>query len=220
MYYPSELRHYEGKFNKISFAVYCAAALIYMLRKQRDAVGITLFSDSIEFHSSAKSSAVNHRNLFAELEKLLLHLNDSMHRKSHVAETIHYLADNIHKRSLVVVFSDMFDNSEISDELLSSLQHLKHNKHEVILFHIADKDKEVDFNFENRPYKFIDMETNEEIKLHPNQVKEQYSKAVKEYHKQIKLKCGQYHIDFVEADINSGFNNILLSYLLRREKMM
>ena len=65
----------------------------------------------------------------------------------------------------------MMDNSEKSDDLFSALQHLKFNKHEVILFHVVDKSKELDFDYENRPYKFVDMETNEEVKLSPNQIR-------------------------------------------------
>lgn len=220
MYYPSESRHTEGKFNKISFSVYCAAALVYMLRKQRDAVGISLFSDKVELTTQTRSNAVHHKMLFAELEKILAVVNENRLHQTHAAEAIHYLAESIHKRSLVVIFSDMFDNSEKADELLSSLQHLKHNKHEVILFHVTDSEKELDFDFENRPYKFIDLETNEEVKLHPSEVKEKYVKAVRDYRNLIKTRCAQYHIDFVEADINKSFREILLPYILRREKMM
>ncbi len=220
MYYPDESRHSEGKFNKITFSIYCAAALIYMLRKQRDAVGLSFFSDQVDFHTQAKSNAVHHKMLFAELDRLLVNAKAYNLHKTHAAEAIHYLADTIHKRSLVIIFSDMLDNSEKSDELLSSLQHLRHNKHEVILFHVCDKSKEMDFNFENRPYKFIDLETNEEIKLHPTEVKEKYVKSITDFRNNIKLRCAQYRIDFIEADINKGFKEILLPYMLRRERML
>jgi len=219
MYYPEESNPAKGKFNKIAFSVYCAAALIYLLKRQRDAVGISLFSDEIELHTLAKSSAVHHKILYAELEKLLGKIKTEKPRQTHATEALHYLADNIHKRSLIIIFSDMMDNSEKSKELLSALQHLRHNKHEVILFHVIDKKKEENFEFENRPYKFIDLETGEVLKLHPNEIKDHYRKSMSEYKNMIKLKCGQYQVDFVEADVNEGFRDVLLPYLLKREKL-
>ena len=96
---------------------------------------------------------------------------------------------------------------------------LKHNKHEVILFHTVDKAKEIDFDFANRPYQFIDMETGEKIKLQSNQVKDQYIKQITEFTESLKLKCMQYKIDFIEADINQGFATVLNAYLVKRAKM-
>jgi len=219
MHYPEESNPGKGIFNKISFSVYCVAALIYLLRRQRDAVGLSLFSDTIELHTQSKSNAVHHKQLYAELEKLLVRIVNEKPKQTNVTEALHYLADNIHKRSLVVIFSDMMDNSARSKEMLSALQHLRHNKHEVILFHVVDKSKEMNFDFENRPYRFIDLETKEEVKLHPNEVKDHYRKAMADYKDLIKLKCGQYYIDFVEADVNEGFREVLLPYLLKREKL-
>lgn len=219
MYYPEESNPGKGIFNKISFAVYSSAALIYLLRKQRDALGISLFSDTIELHTQSKSSPVHHKHLYAELEKLLVRITNEKPKRTHASDALHYLAENIHKRSLVIIFSDMMDNSAKSEELLLALQHLRHNKHEVILFHVVDKSKEVNFDFENRPYRFVDLETGEEVKLHPNEVKEHYKKAMADYKDLIKLKCGQYYVDFVEADVNEGFRNVLLPYLLKRQKL-
>lgn len=205
--------------NKMIFSVYVAAALIYLFRKQRDAAGISLFSDQIELHTQAKSSNVHHAYLYQELEKLLKPLDPSAQKKTSMAATIHELAERIHKRSLVVILSDMLESGDHSDDLFSALQHLKHNKHEVILFHVTDKSKEVDFQFDNRPSRFVDVETGERIRLYPAQVKEQYQKAVEKYFREIKLRCAQYHIDLVEADINQGFEQVLLPYLVKRNRL-
>ena len=97
---------------------------------------------------------------------------------------------------------------------------LNTKKHEVILFHVVDKQKEMEFDFDNRPYRFIDMETGEEIKLHPNEIKDSYLHQMAEYKKELMLKCGQYKIDFVEADINLGFDQVLMPYLVKRTRMM
>ena len=203
--------------NKLEFSIYAAAALIELLRRQRDAYGLTTFNDKIDFHSEAKSNASHQRLIFHELEKLL---GAQIELKTTSAvESLHHISEMIHKRSLVIIFSDMFDNSEREDDLINALQHLMHNKHEVILFHVVDQSKEMDFEFENRPYRFVDMETGEEVKLNPNEVKEQYVTAVKAREKELQLKCGQYGIDYVAADVGKDFKQVLLPFLVKRKKM-
>lgn len=203
--------------NKLEFSVYAAAALIELLRRQRDAYGLSTFHDKIDFHSEAKSNAAHQRLIFNELEKLL---NTQLEqKKTSAVESLHHISEMIHKRSLVIIFSDMFDNSEREDDLINALQHLKHNKHEVILFHVVDRSKELDFEFENRPYRFVDMETGEEVKVNPNEVKEQYVKEVKAREKELQLKCGQYGIEYVAADVGKDFNQVLLPFIVKRKKM-
>ncbi len=155
-----------------------------------------------------------------ELEKLIQPHDVNVHKKTSAIEALHQIAEGIHKRSLVIIFSDMMDSKANSEELFSALQHLKHKKHEVILFHVTDKEKELDFDFDNRPYRFIDMETGEEVKLNPSEIKETYQSSMAEYKKELMLKCGQYKIDFVEADINQGFEHVLMPYLLKRTRML
>jgi len=205
--------------SKIGFAVECAAALTFLLRKQRDAVGLSIISEQTELHTPSRSSSVHHKMLFAEMERLYRRENHSLSKRSNTAELLHHLAENIHKRSLVILFTDMIENTSSLNELFSALQHLKHNKHEVILFHVYEKNKELDFGFENRPVKFVDMETGSEIKLNPADIKEQYTKNMAERFNEIKLKCMQYHIDFVPADINRGYEQVLLSFLVKRSKL-
>jgi uncharacterized protein (DUF58 family) len=219
MYFPVKEKLSIDNPNKITFSVYAAAALMSLLKKQRDAVGLSLFTDKVDLHTKSSSTSVHQKYLFAELERLLIPITEGLHRNTLAAEALHEISENIHKRSLVVIFSDMFENGKKTDDLFAALQHLKHNKHEVVLFHVVDKNKEIDFDFDNRPYKFIDMESGQELKIHPHEVKEQYVKSVGDFTKELKLRCGQYRIDFVEADINKGFRQILLPYLLKREKM-
>jgi uncharacterized protein (DUF58 family) len=133
---------------------------------------------------------------------------------------LHQIAENIHKRSLVIIFSDMLDRVSDSNEIFDALQHLKYNKHEVILFHVQDGKFEVDFDFENRPYEFIDMESGEKIRMNSNSLKEIYASKMKAFRSELSLKCGQFGIDIVDADINQGFEQVLLSYLIKRNKMI
>ena len=133
---------------------------------------------------------------------------------------MHTIAETVHKRSLIILFSDMMENVAQSDELFEALQHLKYNKHEVILFHTVDKKMEIDFEFDNRPYQFIDLETGEDVKVHPNDVRENYINQVIKKTEMLKLKCLQYGIEIVETDINQGFHALLQTYLIKRTKMM
>jgi uncharacterized protein (DUF58 family) len=215
MYFPEELE--KGMLNKMGFSVYAAAAMVELLKKQRDAYGVSMFSESVEVHTEAKSNAAHQRLVYSELEKLLE--KEEPNKQTSAVDAIHSISDRINKRSLVVIFSDMLDNSDREGELLSALQHLKHNKHEVILFHVVDHSKELDFEFENRPYRFVDMESGEEVKLNPNDVKDLYVKEMREKEAELRLKCGQYGIDFVEADISKGFNQVLLPFLVKRKKL-
>lgn len=220
MHYPEIKKGEKNLLNKISFSVHCAAAMTYMLRQQRDAVGLSVFSDSLEFNSPAKSSSVHHKYLFSEMEKLLSEGSAMNQRKTQASEVLHQIAESIHKRSMIIIFSDMMEtNDNHRDELFGALQHLKHNKHEVILFHVVDKQKEEEFDFDNRPYLFVDVETGEQVKVHSNEVKESYIRSMSTFKKELKTKCAQYRIDFVEADIHAGYRQVLLPYLIKRERM-
>jgi uncharacterized protein (DUF58 family) len=204
--------------NKLAFSVYSAAALIYLLRKQRDAVGLTLFSDEIEFHSEPRLSSVNAELMFGKLTGLIQPENARLRKNTNTTAVLHQIAENIHKRSLVVIFSDMINN-EKADEMFSALQHLRYNKHEVILFNVNDHQHEYDFKFGNRPHKFIDLESGSTIKLNPREIKNDYISGVKSYYEDLKVRCGQYLIDVAEADINRDFKEVLLTYLVKRKKL-
>ncbi len=206
--------------NKLSFSIYCAASLIYLLRRQRDAVGLSLFSDNLELHTKSKTSNSHIKMLYAELNNLLNQKLIKNYKKkiTKTSNILHLIAENVHKRSLIIIFSDMFEK-ENKEDLFSAIQHLRYNKHEVILFHVKDKKQEQNFEYENRPYKFIDLETGEQMKFNPNDLRESYVKKINDYFSEIKLKCGQYKIDFVESDINEGFKKILMPFLLKRKKL-
>ena len=218
MYFPEINYDDATAFNKIKFSVYAAAALMNLLKRQRDAVGLSIFSNQLNIHSPAKSSVVHHKFLINELEHLINTPNVNVTTSS--VKALHTIAETVHKRSLIVLFSDMMENEGGRDELFEALQHLKYNKHEVILFHTVDKAKELNFEFENRPYQFIDLETGEEVKLNPNEVKETYIKETAKRTKELKHKCLQYGIEFLEVDINQGFHAVLQAYLFKRKKMM
>lgn len=216
MYFP-EMGNKGETFNKLQFSSLAAAALMNLLKKQRDAFGLSVFDTEVRTHTKAKSSTAHYRLVLSYLDKLIQ--NPEQRKSTSAAQALHQIADSIHKRSMVVVFSDMFEQTEKTEQLFSALQHLKHNKHEVVLFHVVDKKYEIDFEFKNRPYLFVDVETGEEVRLQSNQVKEHYVEQITKFKEELRIKCLQYKIDFVEADINAGFKPILQNYLVKRGRM-
>ena len=211
MYYPEE------NYGKMTFSLMAAASLTYLLQRQKDAVSLCTFSDAIEIQTAVKSTPSHVHKIMQELNGLLQKTRPL--QKTSVASVLHLLAEKIHKRSLVIIFSDMFENLQEADLIFSALQHLRHNLHEVLLFHVTDKKTEEAFSFENRPYEFIDLESGEKIKVQPDQVRESYQKFVGEFYQKLKLKCGQYKIDFIEADIAQGFDPVLMAYLTKHSRM-
>jgi len=207
----------KKQLSKLGFSIYAIAALIFLLRKQRDAVGLTLFSDKIDIQTNSRLSFSHSQRLFNELEKLL-NIKDNPQKRTSLSTVLHQVSESIHKRSLVIIFSDLMGEESI-ESLFSALQHLRYNKHEVILFHVADKKHELDFEFQNRPYKFIDLETGGTMRLNPGEIKEEYRKFTRTFNEQLNHKCGQYKIDLVEADINNDFQEVLLPYLIKRSKL-
>lgn len=217
MLFPYE-KGKPSKVNKLAFSVYSAAAIIYLLRKQRDAVGLSLFSDDIEFHAEARLSSVHIDLLYNQLGALLRQEQAQLHKKTNTVDALHMIAENIHKRSLVILFSDLIEQ-ENTDDLFEALQHLKYNKHEVLLFHVTDHRQERDFDFRNQPFRFVDLESGDHIKFAPHDMKANYQKAISAYFEEMRVRCGQYHIDLAEADINEDFRHVLYTYLLKRKRL-
>ncbi|MCC2546720.1 DUF58 domain-containing protein [Hymenobacter sp. BT175] len=213
MYYP------KPSHDKLRFAILCAAALTTLLQKQRDAVGLVTFADTVELQTPVRSTTSHRHTLLLTLQQLL-DRPAAERRSTDVAGVIHQIAQQIPKRSLVVLFSDMLGRSpEEQTAGLQALQHLRHQQHEVLLLHVMDRATEADFDFAERPYLFEDIETGEEIKLQPNQVRDAYRTAMKAYEQELVLRCGQYKIDFVPVDIREPFDKVLYAYLVKRGKV-
>jgi uncharacterized protein (DUF58 family) len=212
MFYP---RDTKGKFR---FSVYAASAMAYLLHRQRDAVGLCLFSDQIEEYTPIKSTPSHLDKIFTALERRL-GMAPPTRATTEVAKVLHEVAEKTHRRSLVVLFSDMFDGPGNQAELFKALQHLKHNKHEVLLFHVSDHDTELAFQFMERPYEFIDLESGERLKLNPAEIRDKYMAQSALFHQELKMKCNQLKIDLVEADSKTDFYQVLQAYLIKRARM-
>lgn len=206
--------------NKLQFSIYASAALMYLFKTQRDAFGLALFSENLDWISKARSTSAHLHYLYTALEKTLQ--QPKKNTATHIADALHHLAEQVHKRSMMIIFSDMVENAMDTDKsaaLFASLQHLKYNKHEVIIFNVSDQQQELAFGFDNRPYQFIDLESSEALRVHPQEIRQAYLFAVNEYRQQLQLKCAQYHIDLIDANIHDGYGPVLKQYLMKRNRM-
>ncbi|EHQ25777.1 DUF58 domain-containing protein [Mucilaginibacter paludis] len=216
----SSMNYPDKGISKMQFSVYAIASLMYLFKKQRDAFGLCFFSDKVDWLSRARSTSNHLFYLFAELEKMYNHPRHN--NQTDIAAVLHHIAEDVHQRSMVILFSDMLENgmdAKKSDALFSALLHLKHNKHEIIIFNVADHQKELAFDFTNQPHHFIDLETGEELRVHPNEIRVGYLNSLNTWRTELKLKCAQYHIDLIDANIHEGFDQVLRSYLIKRNKI-
>lgn len=219
MRYPSHATLDDEHTNKLKFSAISASALIELLRRQRDAVGLSLFAYDIFTHTPAKSSRAHHRLLFHNLEQLVDNPPLTPQSTSAIS-SIHEIAESTHRRSLIIIFSDMLDRSEDLDATIDALQHLRHNKHEVVVFHTLDRKTELNFDFPERPTKFVDLESGVEVRLHPSEIKENYTSRIKVLRKELSTRCGAHGIDFIEVDINEGPIPVLARYLIKKKKLL
>ncbi|HRL72435.1 MAG TPA: DUF58 domain-containing protein [Flavobacterium sp.] len=214
MHYP-KLKDGQHFFeNKIGFSVLASAVLMNLLKKQRDAVGLSVFSDTYEYYAPEKGSDRHHRMVLNALENLLV--DSKVEKNTDTITFLHQIAEKIHRRSMIILFTDMFQSGN-QEALFNALQHLKHNKHKVVLFHVVDTKTELNFDFDNAPRKFIDVETGEEVAIFADNVKEEYEKQVERYFKKLDLTCSQNRIKYIPVNVNESFEKILMTYLVEKQ---
>lgn len=218
MYYP-KLNDKQAFFeNKIGFSVLASAVLMNLLKKQRDAVGLSVFSDTYEYYAPEKGSDRHHRMILNALEQLLE--KPVVRKTTDTITFLHQIAEKIHRRSMIILFTDMFQSGperSNDDALFTALQHLKHNKHKVVLFHVVDKKTELNFEFDNAPRKFIDVETGEEVAIFADNIKEEYEKQADLYFKKLAQTCAHNRIKYVPVSVSESFENILTTYLVEKQ---
>lgn len=218
MFFPYKEKTKLEQSNKFSFSVYACGVIMQILYKQRDAFGISFVSEDVDYLSPIKTNLAHKQFLFTCLEKKLEE-KDRLSKPTFLDKALHSLSEQVHKRSLFIIFTDLFSDNFSAEELIDSLRHLKHNKHEVILFHVFDKEKEVNLDYKMGYYRFIDVENGAELKINPDEIRSQYIEATKKRLDLVRSECNKLRIDFVEADINKGFDQILFPFLIKRSKL-
>ncbi len=216
MHYPVIKKQTITSLNKVGFAAVAAAALMEILKRQRDAVGLSIYADTYEYYAPEKGSERHRKMILNQLENLLTSTSTAT---TETYQYLHEIAENIHRRSLIFLFTDMFQSTTDQKKLFDALRHLKHNKHEVVLFHTYDGKTEFDFDFDTTPKKFVDVETGEEINVFSQNIQEKYTALMGVYFNDLKNKCLQYKIAYLPVGIHNGFHEILTAYLISRKKI-
>jgi uncharacterized protein (DUF58 family) len=186
-----------------------------LLKKQRDAVGMSVYASEYEYYAPEKGSERHHSMLLDQLNTVSSTTPEG--KSTDTYKYLHEIAENIKRRSLIILFTDMFQSDRNEEELFEALRHLKYNKHDVVLFHVFDSKTEVEFDFENRPTRFLDVETGDHVNLYADHIKETYSVAVRAFFEQLRVRCGQYRIKYMPVDIQQDLNVILTTFLLERQ---
>lgn len=223
MFFPTERQGDVEKPNKLTFSVYAAAVLLELLHRQRDAVGLTLMGGDVPLQTACRSTSAHKQYLLGEMEKMLAATPDAVlsgkgTSERTLAETLHLVAEQLHRRSLVVLFTDAFVHSGEEENLFDALRHLRHLRHEVIIFHTYDLSHEVQLSYGTRPHLFVDLETGRRLKVQPDEVAAAYHDEMEHLFSALRTHAMQYRIDYVPVDVGKGFHQVLLPFLLKRSK--
>ena len=205
--------------NKLVYSVYAAASLIELMRRQRDAVVLDLFNTEVEFHSEPRMSQENKVLLYGKLEEQLSQYDKNKPKTTSVAQCLHGIAEMLHRRSLVLLFSDMLYSKADAKPVLEALEHLRYNKHEVVMFHVFSGSLEHNLDYGNGMRNFVDLENSVSVKLNPVEVSETYRKIMAERKSEILSHCYNNRVDYVELDIDKGYEQALTAYLVKRAKI-
>ena len=216
MHYPKLKKQSLESFNKIGFSSLAIASLMLLLKKQREAVGLSIYNENYQYYAPEKGSNRHYSMLLNQLDEAIINTNTQTNTETYTI--LHQIAEKLHKRSLIVLFSDLFETGESSDKLFQALQHLKHNKHEVIVFHTLDHNKEIELDFSSKPQRFIDVETGKHIDLYADNAKNNYKNAMNSFTNELKNLCMQYRIKYYPVNINDNFYPLMTQFLIERQQ--
>lgn len=197
--------------SKLEYGTSLCAALAYLLLRQRDAVGLALFDDAIRDFVPAKSRA---SWLLRIMEPLQAQLDNQTQftRRTATANVLHSLAPKLGRRGLVAIISDLLIDEDPA-ELFLALQRLRHDRHELILFHLLDRRTEADFALPDRPLVLRDLESGQRMRLRPEQVRAQYQAQMKAWLNLLRRRCRELHIRLVELDTHQPYDQALLAFV-------
>ena len=202
------MKYTSGTVTKLDYASYLSAALTYLMLNQRDGIGLILFDEKIQKFIPPRSTPSYLNTILKNLEK------PTLGSDTEIGLVLHEMAERIKKRGLVILISDLMDDQEA---VLSGLKHFRHNKQEVILFHILDR-KELDFKFNTRT-RFKDMESASQLTTEPWQIKSSYKKRIQRLQNDYKKQCREQLIDYVPLFTDQSLDIALNSYLNKRQKL-
>ena len=202
----SESMRYGGEeTTKYQYGTYIAAALSHLILRQQDAVGLAVFDEDVRAFVPPSSSSNHLRNIVKELDR------QGTGRKTDIGMILKSFADRIKRKGLIVIISDMFDSLEHIDR---GLKHLRHKRHEVILFHVLDRD-ELTFPFQ-RMTMFEGLEGFPELLADPRALRKAYLEEMGRFQDSLRKICRQSRVDYVLLDTSRRLDAALTAYLAAR----
>lgn len=217
MFYPKEKMRTIEDPSKFLFSAVSTLALMNLLKRQRDGVALSLFGRE-DYHGRVGSTYQHHKIIATKLYEALKSNEKQAKEQGTLSEQLHLLAERSHRRSLIIIFSDFLEVEEDPQAFLDALQHLKHAKHEVLLFWTLDRSTEESFDFKAGPHRFVDLETGEELKLNPEEIQEIYQEEMRAFAESLREHCLRYKIDLHEVDVAHGYQQVLQSFLIKRKR--
>ncbi len=198
----------SGKISKLEYAKYLAASIAYLIVNQGDSVGVGMFDGELQNYIQPKSNLSILSDISGEMEKL------EPQPRTNVGSVLHEFANRMSQRGFVMLFSDLFDNTE---EFISGLNHLRFGGHNVVLFHVLDR-YEIEFPL-NGMWKFVGLEGEGELVTQPARVRENYLKEFESFIREIKTACDKAEIDYVMVNTADPIEHTISNYLLQRSAL-
>ncbi len=198
----------SGKISKLEYAKYLAASMAYLTVDQGDSVGVGMFDGALQNYIQPKSNLGILTDISGEMEKL------APQPRTNVGAVLHEFANRMSQRGFVMLFSDLFDNTE---EFISGLNHLRFGGHNVVLFHVLDR-YEIEFPL-NGMWKFVGLEGEGELVTQPARVRENYLKEFEEFVREIKSACDKAEVDYVMVNTSDPVELTISNYLLQRSAL-
>ena len=198
----------SGKISKLEYAKYLAASMAYLTVNQGDSVGVGMFDGALQNYIQPKSNLGILTDISGEMEKL------EPQPRTNVGAVLHEFANRMSQRGFVMLFSDLFDNTE---EFISGLNHLRFGGHNVVLFHVLDR-YEIEFPL-NGMWKFVGLEGEGELVTQPARVRENYLKEFEEFVREIKSACDRAEVDYVMVNTSDPVEHTISNYLLQRSAL-
>ena len=193
---------------KYHYACRLAASLGYIINRQQDAVGLSIFDEEIRTHISAGSGS---RHLRQIIDRMIEHEPKG---RTNTGQSLHALAEMISRRGLIVLISDLFDNE---DAVFRAIAHFRKKMHDVILIQTLDP-TELDLSMD-KVVEFIDMETGERIELDPSQARLNYKKELQKAIDVYREKCGMLNVDYRLVSTAQSYEDFIAQYLIERRRM-
>jgi len=217
MYYPQVEPYDLDRLNKIGFSVVAVAALCEILRRQRDAVGLSVFDEQLQLSTAAKTNTLHRQRILAELEKFWSRTPGR--QGTALARNLHLIAEQLRRRSVAVLFTDFWATGTTMDAWIESLKHLRYKTAELLFFHVSDAETEDLFRFPDRPLRFRDLETGQSLNLYPSEIRAHYVRRRREMQQRLRDAAYRYDFDYYPVDVRTPFDEVLSAYLQKRLRM-